>query len=202
VTERKRYTILARVHRGEEFESADEVAEAEAKMARLVELGIIEVVPVVKHRSSMSIGEEAWFRDKRTGHVYRYVKPDFPSRGHWGPVEDPATPSVFESMCPDVYPTLEQYRALVGKLDAAWAAGEIECGQFELKKRLELELEDVFFYHPPSDESYDLTLANAYQPGGCWMKTFFSKKAGNWPGEFVLGEPPWRRDREPREGKR
>ncbi len=186
---KKPYTILARLHRGEEFESADEVHEFEDKLADLVRRAIIEVVPVVKHRSSLD--EEAWFRDPRSGLVYRYVPPDFPSRGHWGPVEDPKTPSYFESLCADPYPTEDQYRELVRRLDAAWAAKEIECAQ--LKERYELE--DVFFYHPPTDEAYDLTLANLYQKGGCWMKVFYSRKNGNWPDEkMIVGPPPWRRD--------
>ena len=192
---KKRYTILARLHRGEEFNTIDEVHDFEAKLKDLVERGYIEVIPVNrKHRSS--IDEEAWFRDKRSGLVYRYVKPDFPSRGHWGPVEDPGTPSFFEAMCPDLYPSVEQYRELVRQLDAAWAAKQIECAT--LKQRYELE--EVFFHHPATDETYDLTLANPYQKGGSWMKVFFSEKAGNWPDEtMVVGPPPWRR-RDVKEG--
>ena len=186
---KKRYTILARLHRGEEFNSADEVQEFEDKLEDLVKRGYVEVVPVVKHRSSLD--EEAWFKDKRSGIIYRYVKPDFPSRGHWGPVEDPQTPSFFEAMCNEPYPSEEQYRELVRKLDAAWAAKEIECAL--LKERYELE--EVFFHHPASDETYDLTLANPYQKGGAWMKVFFSEKNGNWPDQekMVVGPPPWRR---------
>jgi hypothetical protein len=118
------------------------------------------------------------------------VKPDFPSRGHWGPVEAPETPSFFEAMCPNPYPTEAQYHELVRRLDEAWAAKQIECAL--LKERYELV--DVFFHHPPSDETYDLTLANPYQKGGAWMKVFFSKQAGNWPDpeKMVLSPPPWR----------
>jgi hypothetical protein len=189
---RKRYTILARLNRRGEFADADEVRDFETRLWTLVQRGIVESIPVGKHRSSLD--PEAWFRDRRTGHVYRYVKPDFPSRGHWGEVLEPGTPSFFESLCAELYPTQEQYRQLVRDLDRAWAAGQIECAM----PREAAELVDVFFLHPASDESYDLTLANPYQKGGCWMKTFFSRKAGSWPGDLILGPPPWRQAEQPR----
>jgi hypothetical protein len=185
---KKRFSVLARLHRDEEFASASDVDEFEAKLGALVKRGVVTVVPTLKHLSS--IDEEAWFRDTRTGLVYRYIKPDWPSRGFWGLVEEPGEPSYFESLCADLYPTRAQYDELVKKLDVAWAAGQIECA-LPLEKD---EVEDAFFHHPPTDETYDLTLVNPWQKGGCWMKVYFSRKSGTWPGTSnVIGPPPWRR---------
>jgi hypothetical protein len=181
----KRYTILQRLHRSEEFESLDDRKEFEAKLGDLVKKGIIEVVPTVKHRSSMS--DEAWFRDKRNGIVYSYTPPDFPSRGHWGPVEKPEQPSYFESLCGDIYPTKKQYDELVKTLDAAWRTKEVEHG---LKPK-KYELVTTYWYHPGTDEAYSLILANPYQAGGCWMRMHRSKKEGTWPGDIVVQPPPW-----------
>jgi hypothetical protein len=183
---RKRYSILARLHRADGFDDAGEVLAFETRLWALVQREIVESVPVGRPRSSLD--PEAWFRDRRSGHVYRYVKPDFPSRGHFGPVEAPATPSRLASLCAEPYPSVAQYRELVRRLDAAYAAGELECAV----PREPAELVDVLFLDPASDEAYDLTLANPYQPGGCWTKTFFSRRAGSWPGDLILGPPPWR----------
>lgn len=184
-----RYTVLRRVHRGEQFASPDDHREFQARLAALVERGVVVNVPVGKHHSSLD--EEAWFRDTRTGAVYRYVPPDWPSTGRWAPVDAPEVPSRFESMCPDLYPTREQYDALVRALDEAWARGEIVAAEHPEAS----ELPDVFFHHPASDETYHLILANPYQKGGSWMKTFHGEKDGTWPGPLVVGPPPWRRPR-------
>jgi hypothetical protein len=184
----KRFTILKRLHRKEHFESADDHAEFQAKLAHLLARGIVEPVPVnKKHRSSLD--EEAWFRDKRTGAIYRYTPPDWPSSGHWGPVEHPEVSSFFESLFDDLYPTREQYDQLVAALDQAWQHGEIECGIPEDPG----ELAHVFVHHPRTDETYQLVLVNPYQKGGSWMKSYMSREKGNWPGKLVIGPPPWPR---------
>ena len=183
----KRFSILRRVHRKDHFESASDHDEFQEKLANLVKRGIVEVTGVnKKHRSSRD--EEAWFRDKRTGAIYRYTPPDWPSAGHWGPVENPDTPSFFESLCEELYPTREQYDQLVAALDRAWTAGEIESGQHPEKSGLP----DAFFHHPKTDETYHLILVNPYQKGGSWMKVYHSQKDGTWPGVIVIGPPPWR----------
>jgi hypothetical protein len=174
---------LSRLHRAADFDSADDVRRFEARLATLVERGKLAVEPARKHRSSLAA--EVWFRDTRDGTVFRYVAPDWPSRGHWGPVDAPDTPSFFEALCPDLYPTRPQHAALVRALDAAWVAGTVACATYTTPS----ELEDVFVHHVASGETYDLTLANPYQKGGCWMKVHFT-----WPPpETVVGAPPWRR---------
>jgi hypothetical protein len=184
----KRFSILKRAHRTEFFESASDHAEFQEKLANLVKRGVVEVVSVnKKHRSSLD--EEAWFRDKRTGIIYRYTPPDWPSPGYWGPVEDPGTPSFFESLFDDLYPTREQYEALVAALDRAWQAREVEVAE----PAEQSELVQVFFHHPVNDETYRLILVNPYQKGGSWMKAYLSRKEGTWPGKLVVGAPPWRR---------
>lgn len=183
----RRFSVLRRIHRGETIASPEDNDELRARLRRLVDRGVVEVVTVGKHRSSLD--EEAWFRDRRTGAVYRYVPPDWPSSGHWGPVEEPGAPSFFEAMCPDLYPTRAQYDALVAALDAAWARGEIEAAEHPEPG----ELANVFFHHRKSDESYHLILVNPYQQGGSWMKTFHSHKNGSWPGQLIVRPPPWRR---------
>lgn len=183
----KWFTVLKRLHRSEVFRDFDDHKEFQEKLAAMVKRGIVEPLSPRKHLSSLD--EEVWFRDKLTGVVYRYVPPDWPSPGYWGPVEHPGEPSYFESLCADLYPTRAQYDALVRKLDEAWDKGEIECGQHPVRS----ELEDAFFHHPKSDETYHLILANPYQPGGSWMKVYHSRKKGTWPGEIILGPPPWRR---------
>jgi hypothetical protein len=176
------------IHRKDHFESASDHDEFQEKLATLVKRGIVEVTGVnKKHRSSLD--EEAWFRDKRTGIIYRYTPPDWPSAGHWGPVEDPDTPSYFESFCDELYPTREQYDRLVAALDDAWRRGEIEHGQLPEQ----FELEYCYFHHPKTDETFNLILVNPYQKGGSWMKVYHSHKNGTWPGLMLIGPPPWRR---------
>jgi hypothetical protein len=184
----KRFTILKRVHRQEQFESPDDHAEFQAKLAQLLAKGIVEAVAVnKKHRSNLD--EEAWFRDRRTGAVYRYIPPEWPSVGHWGPVENPEVPSFFESLCDHIYPSREQYDQLVVALDEAWQRGEVEIGE----PKDPGEFPHVFVHHARTDETYRLVLVNPYQKGGSWMKAYLSRQEGTWPGQLVIGSPPWRR---------
>jgi len=188
VSIRQRFTIFKRLHRKEQFESPDDHADFQEKLANLIKRGIVEVVPVnKKHRSSLA--EEVWFRDKRTGAIYRYIPPDWPSAGHWGVVENPEVPSFFESLFGDLYPSRAQYDELVAALDRAWNAREIEIAE----PTEQGELVQVFFHHTINDETYRLILANPHQKGGSWMKAYLSQKEGTWPGKLVVGPPPWRR---------
>jgi hypothetical protein len=184
----KRFSILRRVHRGKGFETESEHDDFKEKLAALVQKGIVENVPVnTKHESSLD--EEAWFRDKRTGIVYRYIPPDRPSIGFWGPVDDPGTPSFFETLMRKIYPTRAEYDQLVAALDQAWRAKQIVAAQ----PAEQGELVQVFFHNPAQDETYQLILANPYQKGGSWMKVYHSEKDGSWPGELIIGPPPWYR---------
>jgi hypothetical protein len=186
---RQRFSILRRLHRRPQFASPDEHDEFRAKLTHVLQQGIVEVVPVNKKHHSSLLEEEAWIRDRRTGIVYSYIAPDWPSVGHWAPVERPEVPSFFESIFDDLYPTRAQYELIVSALDRAWQAGEIVAAQ----PAEQGELVQVFFHHPVNDETYRLILANEYQPGGSWMKAYLAVKDGTWPGELVVGPPPWRR---------
>jgi len=192
---RKRFSILKRIHRSEEIETSAAYEEVHARLRNLLDRGIIEAINPKKHYSSMS--EEIWFRDKRSGVVYRLVPPDFPSVGVWAEVEEPDQPSFFETLHDDIYfQSRQQFDDVVRRLDDAWSRGEIEHG---LKPSVRAPYVGSCFYHPVSDEAYCLTFKpSAPDPSPDWMKLHRSKKNGTWPGDIVLSPPPWRRDQKSR----
>ncbi|HJZ87851.1 MAG TPA: hypothetical protein VKN99_21905, partial [Polyangia bacterium] len=80
-------SILKRLHRATEFESADEVQEFEQKLEALIARGAVEKIPVGKPLDE--VNPEIWIRDRKSGEVWRYQAPEFPLKGHFGKVEDP-----------------------------------------------------------------------------------------------------------------
>jgi len=170
-------SILKRLHRATEFESADEVQEFEQKLEALIARGAVEKIPVGKPLDE--VNPEIWIRDRKSGEVWRYQAPEFPLKGHFGKVEDPEARSYFRGLEPAIQLPPEPYRALVAKLEAARNKGEIERA-FETGPSVP---GTSYFYHEASDEAFQLVPPRPGEGPGLWMKVFRSKKNGTWPGE-------------------
>lgn len=186
----KRFSVLGRLHRGDTFSSLEEKLEFERRLADLLARGRVERVPVGQMLSYAN--PEEWYRDRRTGAVYRYVPPDPPFRGYFGPVRDPDRRSYFESLCAGEYPTREEYEALKRRLDMAIDAGEVECalpvgeGVPGRAVFLHRKTGETFGLTPPLRELGDRAM---------WVKYHYYEP-NRWPGQAVPGPPPWRRERQ------
>jgi hypothetical protein len=118
---RARFSILRWLHLRDHFESQAEVEAFERRLAVACATGIVAETPALR---DASIGGAVWYRDRVTRAVFRYERPDFPFRGHWGPVYHPDAPSAFAALAPSS-PTQAQVDALLGQLDALVRSGKI-----------------------------------------------------------------------------
>lgn len=164
------------------FNSADEARELEAALQREEAAGTIERIPVGQ---VMGGGAEEWYREKKSGLVYRLVVPDFPSKGYWGRVEAPEARSFFCSLCPRERLSPDEYAALVRALDALWREGSIQRA-----RNLNSRIADVFlFHHPPTDETFMLTPPRKeLNDHAEWQRWYFN--VGRWPGGRTVEIPP------------
>ncbi|WP_044282567.1 hypothetical protein [Myxococcus stipitatus] len=177
--------MLKKLHPEGEFESLDDLREFEHRLARALEKGAIERVPVKKRRSGIS--PEEWYRVKGGDDVYRYVVPDYPLRGYWGRVEKPEEGSYFQQLYAGDAPTREEYAELTARLAEKWREGEVERAEDPHSKVAGTYL----FHHRPSDETFELFPPNKTTGRGIWEKVFRSNKDGSWPGQDMsLDVPP------------
>jgi hypothetical protein len=73
--------VLAVIHRKKRFDSYAESEQLEQEIESLIKAGEVEEIPVDTPEHPLL--EEHWYREIKTGVVYRYCPPEFPARGVW-----------------------------------------------------------------------------------------------------------------------
>jgi hypothetical protein len=180
-------SVFTKMHSGKNFESIEDVQRFEKRLATELEKGTVERIPVGQLLSHVT--PEEWYRERKTGIVYRYSPPEFPLKGRWEHVEDPEARSFFEQLYPGDAPTPEEYSVLVRELEALWRRGEVERAP-----DVNTPLKGVVLYHhPATDETFELTPPGELEENAMWIKIFRSRKDGSWPGKLKLDMPPARR---------
>jgi hypothetical protein len=180
-------SILSKLHSGKEFESLEALQAFQLRLAAELEKGTVERIPVGKMFSHTT--PEEWYREKDTDVVYRYIPPEFPLKGRWSKVEDPAERSYFEQLCGTDRPKKEEYAKLAAELEKRWLEGEVERARSPSSK-----IEGTWIYHhPASDETFELYPPLPSTGWAMWRKVFRSEKDGTWPDELKKDIPPVRR---------
>jgi hypothetical protein len=180
-------SVLSQLHSGKDFESLEDVQHFQRRLAAELGTGAIERIPVGRLLSHTM--PEEWYRETRTGIVFRYIPPEFPLRGRWERVENPEERSYFEQICVTDQPTPEEYARLVDELEQRWQQGEIERAPNTRAK-----IAGTFLYHhPPSDETFELYPPLQSTGRAIWQKVFRSHVSGSWPGKLKLDVSPARR---------
>jgi hypothetical protein len=75
------------MHGKRSFDSQREYAELQRMLAEAISRGYVEQVPVMKPSRLSPL--ETWYRDRKTGEIYRLYPPDpdSPDRGWWDRVD-------------------------------------------------------------------------------------------------------------------
>ena len=73
--------VLAQLHQKKRFDSYFESEQLEQAIAELIKIG--EIIEILVDTPESPLLEEHWYRDQKTGGVYRYCPPEFPARGVW-----------------------------------------------------------------------------------------------------------------------
>lgn len=73
--------FLVDLHPQRKIRSVQEQRELEQQIALILDDGIAQEVPVERHEYAYM--DEHWYRETKSGVVYRYVVPNFPALGIW-----------------------------------------------------------------------------------------------------------------------